>query len=771
MLATTFLLQATDTTSGETFPIPTPPPRIDYSNFIGEPAGAARARWNKLTQGENLALGKEVAFSRKPNYSLTVSDSDPYDLTTGKLSSRPDDRIWFASDAVGWTAADHGVSLTIDLGEKQPVDRVAIRLLGGREQSGLVFPSEIALFGSEDGEQFFLISERRKVHFTEKELVDNDPDAFFFIPEDGVATVQPFVFQVRRTLRYVALTLKGPTGYVFTDQVAIIKADESVPCPGLADLKPVQFIRSGISIRPKHEELVISTNVPTPNFFRVSDNRPEPDRETVRFIFDLPQGVSVAMGPYGKAFPNSEAATGKNEWIIDGLYKGVGTHRNFGPFYFEIGEGVKLPDDAVASFSVDRQDSAANTIVTPVRSIEIPEVPPIKDFDVSLAWMEEVDQYDYPEYFSAFRHLGFNTVAIFPRNQIRPDRWERMVSFVKDARKENFRILYNESPFHIMWNNARDVPELRNQIDGKPGRLPCPSYTGEYYQKEIARVAKSAKATRPDIVFFDIELWRGPTVEAKNCSRCQEAFAEWKKENQGEWTDFLISLGDRMGRDLHSAITDSGPDGTTPDSGIYAVHTMRPVIHNVHHLYSLHPELIQFAMPSLYVQGDARRVHEVIRDNTEKLGSRQTIPWLTSGTNGEIPPHKVEQMVLESFLNGARGIAYFKFWDFEPMDFYYHARALKSLAPYQGLLKNGKLLGVSGSNSDLVYSAFGSENEALVLVGNYQASQKAETALAFNGRQVSEARDIQNDSDVAIDKLEIDPDGHRLLLVKFKGES
>lgn len=747
--------------------------RLVYAHAPGKSAGAARARWRELTQGENLALGKEVFFSKKPNYFLTRSDSDPYDLTDGKLSSQADDRIWFGRDAVGFTTADYADSLSIDLGENFPVDRAAIRLLGGKEQDGLVLPSEIVLVGSEDGENFFVLAELRSVNFSEKELAERHPESFFFIPEEGEAFMYPFVFPVNRTLRHIGFILKSPTGYAFTDQIAVIKGTESAP--DLSDLKSIQFINEGIAIRPKHDELVISSNVITPNFFRLADTRPEPDREDVRFIFDLPDGVSLKMGPFGKAHRNPKAPEGKNQWIIEGLYKGIRSSGHSGPFYFEIEKGRKIPENATASFAVDRPDSTRNTIVTPIRSIEIPEVPAIPDFDVSLAWMEEQYQYNWPDFFSSFRHLGFNSICVFPRNQMAPENRKKMVSFTQEARKNGFKIVYNESPFHVMWNLWRNKqpeenPEIRNQIDGQPGRYPCPCYTGEHYQKEIERIAQHAKDVSPDQVFFDIELWSSPAREAEKCSRCQQKFTEWKKQNAGEWADFMMAQGDRMQRDLHAAISGTGPDGQTPISGNYGLNTDQPVSHRVHRLATLHPQLIDFTMPSLYNQGNVREIHRVIRDNTEKLGPRQTIPWLTTGTWGEIPPHRVEQMVLESFLNGARGVTYYKFDDFEPMDFYYQARALKLLAPYQTLLKNGNLVNFSGNNTALVYSAFGSENEALVLIGNYRNHQEALTSLDFGDRQVEQAQDVINNAVITLDKLEIPADGHRLLLVNFQSE-
>ena len=101
-----------------------------------------RSLWQKRTQGKNLALGKKVTFSIPNNYRLTNSESDPYDLTDGKLSTNKKDLIWFGKDAVGWFGgvSDSGVNFQIDLGKVENVDKLVIRCLGGEVQKTLGFP-------------------------------------------------------------------------------------------------------------------------------------------------------------------------------------------------------------------------------------------------------------------------------------------------------------------------------------------------------------------------------------------------------------------------------------------------------------------------------------------------------------------------------------------------------------------------------------------------------------------------------------------------------
>ena len=90
-------------------------------------ATAARAEPLPQMQGRtDLALGKKVIFSPKPNYSLTArGETDATDLTDGKLGKRPDHRLWFESAAVGWTYPGR-FNLAVDLGKACDIDEIAI---------------------------------------------------------------------------------------------------------------------------------------------------------------------------------------------------------------------------------------------------------------------------------------------------------------------------------------------------------------------------------------------------------------------------------------------------------------------------------------------------------------------------------------------------------------------------------------------------------------------------------------------------------------------
>lgn len=185
--------------------------------------------------------------------------------------------------------------------------------------------------------------------------------------------------------------------------------------------------------------------------------------------------------------------------------------------------------------------------------------------------------------------------------------------------------------------------------------------------------------------------------------------------------------------------------------GLYNADPTNEIYNNVFAWKKIYPKIIDIAMPSLYVQGRSLLVADRIRYDYEKMQARQIIPWLTTGTYGEFDPKLLEPMVLESILNGSRGVTYFFFGDFDPMDFYYHAQANADLKPFEKLLQTGKPIDYKGDNADMHYTAFASADEALVLVGNYNHAGQVKVLLplpipAKNARVGNKNLNVQNNS-------------------------
>jgi hypothetical protein len=763
----------------------------DYQHAPGPSAVQSRQAWAQATKRDNLALGKKVLFADPPNYRLTDDGHDAIDLTDGKLSTRDDDRIWFAKDAVGWSdhaglLAERGTNLLIDLGAIQPVGKVVARFLGGREQNSLALPARITIVASDDGKTFYEATSFQKVQEADKDWAQAHPDHYFYVPETGRSFTQTLIIPVHRRARYIGLNIKsgGPLGamdFIFSDEIVVLKDPKPEQSTSLAGLKTIQFIMGGVTVRPRQSELAITTNVATTNYFSVIDRRPVSDRKkAARVVFDLPPGVTIAKSA-GAAHHDESPGGGKNRWIIDDFYNpkdggtlpspgGVITFRSV---LFTLERGAHLPANATATFSVaDDPDSACNAVTVPMRAVEIPSVGDISGLDATLAWMNETHPGHFlPDFYQAFHKFGFNVMGVFPRYFTTPQRRAEMAEHVQKLRQNGYKIIQTAAAYAPLKRLYHDKPEIYNQINGKAGKNVCPCYVGEYYRKAIQFVADDAKLVHPDFVFHDMEMWLYSQAEEKQCSRCQEAFA---KSGMKDWDQFMLSQGMRTMRDLHNAIAGTAPHGRDPTVGSYDVEANSPIYHHIFDFNALYSKYIQLAQPCLYVQGDPKHVHDEIRANYDKLHSRQIIPWLTAGTYGECPPLRTEQMLLESYLNGARGVTWFQYADFDPMDFYYHAHAMKLLAPYQKLLNEGKQIAIAGDNSRLTYSAFGTNHEALILIGNYGdgLNKEADThaRLNFSGKTVSSSQELTSGRTLTpadLESLDVNPGTQRLLVVTF----
>jgi hypothetical protein len=305
-----------------------------------------------------------------------------------------------------------------------------------------------------------------------------------------------------------------------------------------------------------------------------------------------------------------------------------------------------------------------------------------------------------------------------------------------------------DSPFHVMMARHPKETEFYSQPPAGPSRNFCPSYRGTWYKEEIQRIADDWAKTRADYVYLDIECTYGGANEAARCSRCKEGQLKSGKP----MAEYLVDQGTEMIRDIREAIQKRATENGRPMPvlAIYDNHAARPLYGLVFSFPKLFPKIIALAAPSLYVQGDAQRVHDTVRQNYALLRSRVILPWLSTGTYGHFEPYKVEGIVLESLLNGSMGIDYYCFSDFNsPLYFYHHARALALVAPYEQLLKKGDLRDVSCSDAQMTLSAWGSHTEVLVLVGNYHRTSAAVATVTLPFASVTSIRNVRTGEQLA----------------------
>ncbi|HRU05280.1 MAG TPA: discoidin domain-containing protein, partial [Candidatus Brocadiia bacterium] len=701
-----------------------------------------RMLWMERTQGENLALGKPVRFSAAPDYRLTVKGgTDEKDLVDGKLSSRLDDRIWFAADAVGWYMHPTTTyNILIDLGQVQPVDRVVGRFLGGR--AGLAFPKSFRAVVSEDGKTFYAVSSLEKLQPGEKD--QSDWKSFYFLPEDGVAYVYPFLLPVRTKARYVGLSVTGASGAVFSDEIAVIKGAFDPAAASYAGLEQVSFVTDGVIFRPAKTPLAITTNINTPNFFFVSDCRQAQDaKKPVTCVIELPAEIETLSPAVSGTFTSEAFERDGRAWKRLRLAAGASVAKlKMPPFYFQIAKGASLPKDARAVFYAECEGVAPNRFETPIAAVAVPVVPPLKRLHVSLAWTHEGQMIGWPGFWDAWPALGFNAVSCFPRYWKDGKPSPEVQAFFDDARRRGCKLIYNESPFHVMEGKHKKEKELYSQFkDGTTGSL-CPSYRGKFYQEEIRRVADCFAASNADFVFYDIECWYNGAREASRCQVCSDR----QKASGKPMADYLATLGPEMWRDMRNAIAAKAKvmGRPMPVIGSYNNHAAAEPHHMVMDFKAAWPQWLDQSQPSLYVRGDARLVHKSIRTNYAFLKKRATLPWLSAGTYGEFEPRLLEHMILEALVNGACGFTYYKFDDFDtPMDFYYQAKALAQIAPCEDLVMDSAPCEVKADNDKLWYSACRKGGEMLILVGNYDRAPNGKATIALPFAKVAAIRDLR----------------------------
>lgn len=696
-----------------------------------------RQLWLDRTKGTNLALGRPVRLVPPPDYRLTTDPGDVHDLTDGKLSSNADDKLWFDRQAVGWYFGGGTSYLQVDLGQEEPVERLVIRCLGGTT-GNFKFPAGFELFVSRDGKVYHAAAAMQKL--MPNEAVQSDFRRYYFLEENGEkyqTRAYPFALNAQADARYILLKITGASDSIFTDELAILKAETKAADYNAAYRQPGLAIpMEGLIVRPRIAELALIRGIPAPQRFTINDMRSEAAKqEAASVVLEVPSGISVL----GDHTPKT-------------VQKGAARYRHYEFPAKKAGKKAPLigptlylavtKEDGLPAFIYGRSGGVDQFVTTlPIRVVALPEIPAFKRLHVSLSWMGETDSGAWPDFLNQWRKLGFNAVATFPR-WWNPQAYEEHAKFVADARAAGYAVIMNDSCFHMMARRQPAGSEVYCQIPGKEHTMLCPSYRGDLYVKEMARVENCTRMSRPDYVFYDIECWHDAVTSAPQCTRCCEG---WRQSGKS-MPEFLFDCGTRQMADLKQAIRKGAAAAgiKTPLIGSYSREPLRPQ-YGIELFDRTYPDFLDMAQPSLYVAGRVRDVHDRIRGDHKLLKNKKIIPWLTAGTYGEFDSRKMEPMVLEALLNGAGGVTYYCFGDFtdSPLDFYYHAKALAELRPYEDLIVEGDVLEPKGSNRELTYSAIQRGGELLLLVGNYgNADPRTSYRIPFPA--VSQVKDLRS---------------------------
>ncbi|MDD3588363.1 MAG: hypothetical protein PHQ75_14375, partial [Thermoguttaceae bacterium] len=679
-----------------------------------------RELWNSLIQGENLALGRPVQLVPAPDYRLTIAgNTDELDLTDGKLTTQKDDKLWFDAKAVGWyMAPGQDRYLKIDLGVSQPVGRLVIRCLGGTTHN-FKFPRQFDTYVSKDGENYYPTHTMQKLMPCEAH--QSDFKRFYYVDEPGSmydTRVYPFVLDINADARFVLLKITGATASVFSDEWAIMKAEKKTADFNSAYTKtPRRYPFAGLAIQTCWPEFCLIRNVVAPQHFMVTDLRVLNDRkEKSSLVIELPDGiVPLPNEIVGQKEESTTVPPGYTRYVWELTTKGGKTTTPVLYFTLKDAQVKQIAHPVVVYARCGSTDQFKTSL--PVRLVQLDEIKPFEKLHVGLAWMSEKEQMLWPDFFANWKKLGFNAVACFPRYWKKDDDTIPEIEYVNSARKAGFKVVMNTSPFHMMTRGYKPGDEIYCQLPTHDCKDLCPSYHGEAYAGEMRRVAELVRRSCPDYVFYDIECWHQALNNYRKCSRCQKAIADSGKSAE----EYFFDCGTQTTADLKAAVTSGAKQAkiAMPIIGSYN-RQMARAHYAIEDFPRTYPKYVDMSMPSLYVGGRALDVHYNISDNHRLQGDNRIIPWLSAGTYGEFDPRNMEYMILEAILNGVEGITYYCFGDFDtPLDFYYHAKALAEVRPYETVVAEGKPVKLVSSNNDITCSAMQNGKELLVLLGNY----------------------------------------------------
>ncbi len=590
------------------------------------------AQYQEMIAAGNLIEGNELAYVPKPNYRLTTDEGDPWDLTDGEFGKRTDERIWFEPPAVGW---QHATLVTIfaDLGEEQPVDSVVIRCLGGGEQGSLFFPDEIRVLMSADGEEYYRVSERHK-----RGLDDLSPTAWD-LPEEKLAWVHNFQLPVGLRARYVAVQLRHQQQFICADELAVVRGADDLP-----DFQPdpasrITIVTEGVAFEPLHVIHPICHNRPIRTKLSIMDARSgEENKGPCELLIDLPDSVQFDG-------TSSEMTTVQHDGRDFTRYVLPVNRGKYGDFYLQ----TSLPAGETDTLYLYGDSGAGpqNERKVAWESMDIPVARSCERLHVSLAWMGTGSWYTaWPEGIRHMAEMGFNALGTFPRYWKEEDVAARQEALAA-ARAAGMKIIINESPAGAV-SRDRAQEETKSQLPDGPSSYVCPSYRGQYYENEHATFGQHAVWVRPDYIFYDIEAYWHGAQEGPRCERC---LARYEEGNYTDWDELRGDLGREIHQDMRDAI-----EGALADAGIecpiiYGSYRTQPINKLNDGIFAwekVYPDLLDMAMPSLYVAGDQMRVANNISGNHELMDSNNIVPWLSPGTYGEYDPVRSRDMILEA---------------------------------------------------------------------------------------------------------------------------
>lgn len=162
-----------------------------------------------ITPGPNIALGRPYTYTPRATYPHCSGRDDATQLTDGLLS---EGYFWTQQSTVGWMRSAP-VSLTIDLGEVQPIAGLSFRSAAG--VAGVRYADSIHIFTSDDAKQWWLAGDLIKLSEREHGT-----------PANGYRIHRFVVSDLNTRGRYVRLIISY-FPFTFCDEIEVYRgADE-----------------------------------------------------------------------------------------------------------------------------------------------------------------------------------------------------------------------------------------------------------------------------------------------------------------------------------------------------------------------------------------------------------------------------------------------------------------------------------------------------------------------------------------------------------------
>ena len=655
------------------------------------------ALWKERTSGTNLAMHQPVTFSPTPSYHLTIKGgTDATDLVDGHLCTSKGQAIWSDSRAVGWNGLENRWNtIIVDLGKPQIVAKVVWRVTAGCRKKNFFGPKRVRLSGSLDGKTVHDLCDRYR---WANDVAATDA---YHLPNIGptesgnMVYVYPLELDVGNVrTRYVVVEFEMDGVWLASDELAVIAG--TAPAREMAASPSHALQVKDVWVSSDESRYPLVDGFPLPLFLRQRDLRDNGGKLPVTYRFRLPRGTSIAGPPYHQRTDGGKGA-------VSFLYPRGGNSQRIGPFYLR---GKVRGEVQVQVRAEGRNAEPQPWLTFALCPARLPAPFRLKQISASISWMNEHEQGDWPDFESVYARLGFNAVPTFPRAwgtyavekgtldlktlrssadpaSLTVDGWR-----LKRLREAGFRIIYMESPLHIVnWRYPKAASEYRCQLPGGPPTEDsfCPSYRGPYFRNEVRRIADHMLMIGgADMVMWDWEL-PGPALWlGQKCSRCQAEFAKtrmpWEAFVKQQTLDILASLNDAV---KGTARARGWP---SPKIGMYEV----DAVDRYGGLFDYRQDrLLDFQGPSLYVGDDPKAVHDRIRAARRLGGDSRIIPYLTTGTCGYVTPRDARIIAWEALLNGAGGVTYYCFSDLNPAHLLEISRALAAVAGIEDVIVNG----------------------------------------------------------------------------------